>query len=210
MNEDNVGKLTGIVPEMWHDLIARIVPGAIIAYFALGSDPKLLTDISFSNFAGALILAYLIGLFADILSGTATNGIAFIGKYIPNGPKTWLASRLPTIFTQSLTISNYNLIDTLKSPARDLMVKFFAEVVLCRSLFYFAAIHWIAALWVASPFTTPKVLAAVFGMIPGWPPITAVFASLAMLVSWCHLNAAAQSRITNLLKLTEKEPEKTP
>jgi hypothetical protein len=66
MTEEALDKASGILPEAWYDLIARIVPGALVTFLALERIP------SGSNQLGGLILAlavfYIAGIFLDVFS----------------------------------------------------------------------------------------------------------------------------------------------
>jgi hypothetical protein len=66
MAEEVLEKASGILPEAWYDLIARIVPGALVTFLTLEKLP------SSSNQLGGLIMAivvfYIIGMFLDVIS----------------------------------------------------------------------------------------------------------------------------------------------
>ena len=66
MAEEALEKASGILPEAWYDLIARIVPGALVTFLTLEKLP------SSSNQLGGLIMAivvfYIIGMFLDVIS----------------------------------------------------------------------------------------------------------------------------------------------
>jgi hypothetical protein len=44
---DEINKLSGIIPELWHDIIARIVPGLLILFLTYPDTDIFLKDISF-------------------------------------------------------------------------------------------------------------------------------------------------------------------
>jgi hypothetical protein len=66
MAEETIEKASGILPEAWYDLIARIVPGALVTLLSLEKLP------SSSNQLGGLVLAlvifYIVGIFLDVFS----------------------------------------------------------------------------------------------------------------------------------------------
>jgi hypothetical protein len=190
MDEEKIGKLSGVVPEMWHDLIARITPGLIVLYTIYGNAPESLKGISIGGFAGAIIIAYLLGLVTDLLSAVVTDCFASVPLL-----KRWF---LP------LSFKNYHEVDELKSPARELVLKMLAEVVLCRSLFYCACAQLIAAAWKALGFATPKILLIAFGSLRGFPWEVSLIATVAAGVCWCRINSEARRRLDSLLKLKEK------
>lgn len=66
MSEEALEKASSILPEAWYDLIARIVPGALVTVLTIEKLP------SSSNQLGGLILAlvvfYVVGIFLDVFS----------------------------------------------------------------------------------------------------------------------------------------------
>jgi hypothetical protein len=192
MDEEKIGKLSGVVPEMWHDLIARITPGLVIAYTVYGNAPQSFKEITIGGFAGAIIVAYVVGLMMDLLAGVVTDCLAVVPllKYV----------------FEPLSLRNYNTVDELKSPARELVVKMFAEVVLCRSLFYYSLAQLFAAGWLASGFATHKFFQKAFGFFQGVPWQVSLITTVAAAVCWYRMNCEAQRRFNSLKSLGEKTP----
>ncbi|CAK0775641.1 membrane hypothetical protein [Gammaproteobacteria bacterium] len=116
MNENIISKLSAIVPEFWHDLIARIVPGFLILYSVKGNFIGILKGVSFIDLLGELLLSYSIGITVDILSDAA---FCIMPWY------------------QNKREEFYKKLDKHESQYRKLLVKMFAEVVFFRSLSFY-------------------------------------------------------------------------
>lgn len=188
MNDEKVvSKMSGIVPEMWHDLIARITPGMVIVYASIASVPGALGEITGGGFAALLVLAYLVGLVVDLVSGWSE----IILKPLAELPKLgWL---------ESFSLANYTDVDQLRSPARELMVKMFAEVVLCRSLFFYACAHLIASVARKGGFTV-EILETAFAWVPACPSWeVALLATIVMGLCWWRIGRGSQGRFKELL-----------
>jgi hypothetical protein len=114
--DEDFTKLSNVVPEFWHDLIARIIPGLLII-ITTSTDPiQYSKDISAGGFIGVILCAYAIGISADLLFGC-------------------ICSFIPPISNMS-----EHLYKQLKHPSgeRSLLVKMLAEIVLLRTLFFWS------------------------------------------------------------------------
>lgn len=52
---EKIGKLSGIVPEVWHDLIARIIPGLLVTYMLYEPTHDSMKSLTIAGFAGFLL-----------------------------------------------------------------------------------------------------------------------------------------------------------
>jgi len=182
---EKIGKLSGIVPEVWHDLIARIIPGLLVTYMLYEPTHDSMKSHTIAGFAWFLVAAYLIGLVIDLSSGGFVALIAwFIAKYNKG-------------IDPCFSMSNYNLIDQLRSPRRELMVKMFAEVVLCRSLFFFSICQLIAGVWGSQSKPIKLVSKAGVDLHPNyiWSIVT-----LVAFLCWYRIGSATQIRFKIYLK----------
>jgi hypothetical protein len=120
MDDEVVEKLTGLVPEAWFDLIARVIPGAII--LVVTTQNTTISNVTIGGFAIGVLLAYVIGMVFDLCSSVFFEWVfAACAKVAPNS------------FTSSVRI--WEAIDTLPMNSRGLLVKMMAEGIMFRSLF---------------------------------------------------------------------------
>jgi preprotein translocase subunit Sss1 len=126
MNDDSVEKVSGFIPEVWFDLSARVVPGAVIV---LASSP---TDFvwgkSFCRVALGLVIVYVVGFAVDV----ASEGI-FGWVFWPLN-KWW-----PNCFLRYRQL--WDDIERLAADQRNVIVKMAAEAVLLRSLFFYCVVQ---------------------------------------------------------------------
>ena len=153
MAGEDANKLSKIVPEFWHDIIARIVPGFLIL---IATYPAAIgeSEISFGELGLGLLSAYVIGFTFDILSQ--------------------IVFRLVPRYDRART-KIYDTIDAL--PAyRDLLIKMFAEAVLFRSLCFYWLLQLIAA---GAKLVWPSQLPSEITIYPWWLAVlsTALFSA---------------------------------
>jgi len=90
-------KLASLVPEVYYDLIGRIVPGAILCFVLYST---FATELSFikdfdgaSKFALVFIVAYAMGLVQDMLAGTflhwTNQAVFWIFRQFTKKPNIW-------------------------------------------------------------------------------------------------------------------------
>jgi hypothetical protein len=66
MAEETIEKASGILPEAWYDLIARIVPGALVTLLSLKNLPSGSSQLG--GLVVALVIFYIVGIFLDVFS----------------------------------------------------------------------------------------------------------------------------------------------
>ena len=181
MDDESVYKLTGLVPEAWFDLIARVVPGAII--LVASTQNTAVSNVTIGGFAIGVLIAYAIGMVFDLCSSVCFEWVfGACAKCCPNsftdGAKMWQA------------------IDTHSGNSHGLLVKIMAEGIMFRSLFAFAVLHLSLAI------ATMKIpaLAAVVQQIPiqVLSPSVSVVLAVVSLCCWLKMGAIASSRLRNL------------
>lgn len=186
MDEEKIGKVSGLVPEIWHDLIARIIPGLVIIYTTYRPDHESVITLTISGFVFSIIAAYLVGLTMDLMTGGVTE--RFVAK-----SKNQVIS--------SLSVKDYNEVDKLPSPSREIIVKMFAEVVLCRSLFFFSFFQFVY-------YAGFLIFEMVFVANCRDVRFEAAFCFLGTIIAahcWFWMNEAANKRRADLLARSKKE-----
>ena len=161
-NDEDFTKLSNVVPEFWHDLIARIIPGFVIL---ATSFPSLLQAASatIGGFVGIVLLAYVLGIIADIL---------FDGFLRLAPPYDRHRNR---IYSQLNGATN----------ERPLIVKMLAEIVLFRTMFLLSLVHSVISAIICYD---PNLATTFFQGMKTYPWWLAIPASAAMLLSWIRMN----------------------
>jgi len=75
MDEKSLRKLDETIPEIYFDIIARIIPGALTILIYFGD--RVLQDSNFLRIIASLLFSYLIGIILDIVSDIVLNRIIF-------------------------------------------------------------------------------------------------------------------------------------
>lgn len=78
--ENVIDRFNGIIPEVFYDLIARIIPGVIITTTYSIVNSKLQNQMSQDNqysFFKMIVFAYFVGFIFDLLSGFLLEGSAY-------------------------------------------------------------------------------------------------------------------------------------
>ena len=179
MNKDDVSKLSSIVPELWHDLIARIIPGFLILCSVNGRGLDAFKEVTFVQFTGAFLFAYLIGLTADLLSD-------ILFRVIP-----WYKNQ---------RIDFYKKIDQHQPPYRDLMVKMFAEAVFFRSLSFYSLLQFIYEIYATFSSPMSKILSPILDMPPPikfCPLIASLLLLIIFIACWIRIMRNAIERLNS-------------
>ena len=72
MSNSAIEKFSALVPEVWFDLIARVVPGAVIVLAASSTGSGL--ELPFGGLAVGLVGVYVVGYTFDVVSRGASAG----------------------------------------------------------------------------------------------------------------------------------------
>lgn len=75
MDEKTLGKIKDTIPEIYFDIIARIIPGALSILVFVGE--RVLIDNGFLRIVSCLLFSYLCGIVIDISSDMILNRILF-------------------------------------------------------------------------------------------------------------------------------------
>jgi hypothetical protein len=125
MSDLSVEKVSGFIPEVWFDLIGRVVPGTVIVLAAFQTDVfRDLKDLTLGNLAVGLVVVYVVGLVFDVVS---------------DGLFGWIFSALAQRWEKAF-YSNKDLWEKAESrPAnqRNVIIKIVAEGTLLKSLFFY-------------------------------------------------------------------------
>ncbi len=182
MSNGAIEKVSGFVPEVWFDLIARVVPGTVIVLATSSTDISL--DLSFGNFAGGLVGVYVVGFAFDVISEGLFGCIFRI------------FSRWTKCFYTYRQLSDK--VELLAANQRNVIVKMEAEAVLARSLFFYFLIHL---------FLTGLSCFWADGKIP-WEPLSIIkfhpwsvsaLLGFIAIVCWIRMHKSTTQRIKAML-----------
>jgi hypothetical protein len=123
MNGDIIEKISSIIPEVWFDLIGRVIPGVVIVISAAG-----VSGLSFGGWAVGLVVAYVVGFIFDNVSNM------FFRMLFKKG---W-----PGFFQDY-----WDTFEKLSAPTQQVMVKMFAEATMLRSFTFYLLLQFFLALW---------------------------------------------------------------
>lgn len=204
MTEESVEKASGILPEAWYDLIARIVPGALVALLSLKHLPG-----GSSQLGGliiALVLFYIVGIFLDVFSECTIGRLRRVFK-LKN--------------TSGLDEEIWRDRDKLRPSQWQVVSKMFAEADMFKAVAAYSLIQVLCYLikQLCSPIgKCPRLTLAIQGLDLGNLRIMPWQLSLSLLIfcliSWVRFSRAAEVRETaymvgNSLQSAPAHPMKT-
>ena len=181
MEQESVEKLSGLVPEVWFDLIARVIPGAIILFVSTQSTA--ISNVTIGGLAIGIVVVYLIGMVFDLCSSICFEWVfAACAKLAPGlfvpGAKIWKA------------------IDTLPRAAHGLLVKMMAEGIMFRSLFTFGLIQMSQYEFAINITTFEQYMQPL--QIRVLPLQCSATLTVLSLCCWLKMGETASSRLRNL------------
>ena len=126
MSDKALKDLSSIVPELYFDVIARLVPGLLILFTTVAGNRL---SSSIGGIAIALILAYVVGFFCDVFSDAVMGLCEYLFFKLFKKDKA--------ISCQSIS----DQISRLENQKRNVMLKLFAEFVMLRTFLLFLLVQ---------------------------------------------------------------------
>ena len=184
MAEETIEKASGILPEGWYDLIARIVPGALVTLLSLKNLPSGSSQLG--GLIVALVIFYVVGIFLDVFSECT------IGR---------LRHFFDLKNTSGLDIDIWRKRNKLRPSQWQVVSKLFAEADMFKAVAGYSLIQVLCVLIKQlcsplgkCPLMSPAIQGLDFGNLQIMPWQLSLSLFIFCLFSWVRFSCAAEAR----------------
>ena len=193
MSNSAIEKVSALVPEVWFDLIARVVPGAVIVLAASSTGSGL--ELPFGGLAVGLVGVYVVGYTFDVVSEGSFSWIFYL-----------LSKHEPKCFYTYRQL--WDKVELLKANQRTVIVKMSAEAVLARSLFFYFFLQ-LCLLGLSRICDDGKIPWQPLSKITVHSWSVSLFFGLVAIVCWISMHKAMTQRINAMLKYRDSKTKQS-